>query len=655
MGVEKMAGNDIILEYSEEKTKADEMVRKYDTESRFRSGLGGWRGLLISVWLVLMSLFQLYTSTYGLMTTNIQRTYHLGFAMAAIFFLYPSRRGSPRDRFSVPDMLLAAASLVVNGYLIVNFNAIVSRGAKVTVIEYYLGIAAILLVLEAGRRVLGYGLPVLASVFLLYCHYGRYAPGLFMHRGYPVERIIQHMYLVPEGIYGTALGVSATFVFLFILFGAFLNESGGAQFFNDLALSAAGRMTGGPAKVAIFASGLLGTINGSSIANTATTGAFTIPLMKKVGYKPYFAGAVEAAASPGGQIMPPVMGAAAFIMSEFLGVSYAWIIKAAIVPAILYYFGIFMSVHFVAKKEKLKGLPREMLPDIKTVMKSRGHLIVPIIIVIFLLVTGRTPVFSAFWGTLSVIAVSCIRKETRMSPSKILAALEAGARSALGVAIACAIVGFVIGTSSLTGLGLTISNNLVELAGGNVLLTLILAMIGSLILGMGLPTTANYIVTSTIVAPALIKLEILPIAAHMFVFYFGIIADITPPVCLAAFTGAGIAGASPAKTGLTATKLAIAAFILPYMFVYSPQLLLQDVTLGGMIGILVTSVIGIACVAGSTMGYFITNDNLLERVLLLASGLLMIKPGLTTDIIGFALAGIVVLWQLQRKKRQTGS
>jgi len=411
-------------------------------------------------------------------------------------------------------------------------------------------------------------------------------------------------------------------------------------------------MTGGPAKVAIFASGLLGTINGSSIANTATTGAFTIPLMKKVGYKPYFAGAVEAASSTGGQIMPPVMGAAAFIMSEFLGVSYAWIIKAAIVPAILYYFGIFMSVHLVAKKERLKGLPRDILPDFKTVMKTRGHLVVPIVVVIFLLVTGRTPVFSAFWGTLSVIAVSSLRKETRMGPARILAALEAGARSALGVAIACAIVGFVIGTSSLTGLGLTISNNLVELAGGNVLLTLVLAMIGSLILGMGLPTTANYIVTSTIVAPALVKLGILPIAAHMFVFYFGIIADITPPVCLAAFTGAGIAGASPAKTGLTATKLAIAAFILPYMFVYSPQLLLQDVTLGGMISILATSVIGIACVAGSTMGYFIINDNLLERILLLASGLLMIKPGHTTDIIGFALAGIVVLWQLQRKKRQ---
>src|SRR5690554_1231091 len=315
-----MAADENGLEFATDRAKAEDLVRKYDAESRFRSSMPGWRGRLVSVWLVIMSLFQLYTSTYGLMTTNIQRTYHLGFTMVAIFLLYPFKKTSPRDRFSVVDILFAAASLVINGYLVINFNAIVSRGARVTGVEYVLGIVAVLLVLEAGRRVLGYGLPILASVFLLYCYFGRYAPGLFMHRGFAIERIVQHMYLVPEGIYGTALGVSATFVFLFILFGAFLNESGGAQFFHDLALSAAGRMTGGPAKVAIFASGLLGTINGSSIANTATTGAFTIPLMKKVGYRPYFAGAVEATSSTGGQIMPPVMGAAAFIMAEFLAV-----------------------------------------------------------------------------------------------------------------------------------------------------------------------------------------------------------------------------------------------------------------------------------------------------------------------------------------------
>ncbi len=638
------------LDYDQEKLKADELVKKYDTESRYRDNLFGWRRKVIMIWLISMSIFQLYSSNFGLMTTNIQRTFHLGFAMFVIFLLYPGSSKSPNNRFTMMDMTLAGLSLLVNGYLIINFNNIVQRGAKVTSLEYVLGIIAILLVLEAGRRVLGYGLPILATIFLLYSYFGRYAPGLFVHRGFTVERIVQHMYLVPEGIYGVALGVSATFVFLFILFGAFLNESGGAQFFNDFALGAAGTMAGGPAKVSIFASGLLGTINGSSIANTATTGAFTIPLMKKVGYKPHFAGAVEAASSTGGQIMPPVMGAAAFIMAEFLAVPYTSIIKAALIPAILYYFGIFMSVHLVAKKENLKGLPKHMLPDIKLVMKTKGHLLLPLVIVIGLLVKGYTPVFAAFWGTVGVIGVSYLRKDTRMGIDKILKALENGAKSALGVAIACALVGFVIGTSSLTGLGLNISNNLVEMAGGHLLLTLVYAMIGCLILGMGLPTTANYIVTSTIIAPALVKLGALPIAAHLFVLYFGIMADVTPPVCLAAFTAAGISGASPSKTGLTATKLAIAAFVLPYMFIYSPQLLLQNVTFISIVSIIFTSMIGIIALAASTMNYLLTNNNIIERIVLFASGLLMVNPGLSTDIIGVSIFGLVLGLQYYRKK-----
>lgn len=633
-----------------EQAKADELLKKYETESRFRV-CTGWRGKVITFWLIGMSLFHLYTASFGLLTTNIQRTFHLGFTMVAIFLLYPATKNSPTDRFTWFDLFFAGLSLVVNGYLIVYFDAIVRRGAKVTKLEFVFGIMTIVLVLEAGRRVLGNVLPLLASIFLLYCYFGKYAPGLFEHRGYSLERIVQHMYLVPEGIYGVALGVSATYVFLFILFGSFLNESGGAKFFNDLALSLAGRMAGGPAKVAIFASGLLGTINGSSIANTATTGAFTIPLMKKVGYKPHFAGAVEASSSTGGQLMPPVMGAAAFIMTEFLGVSYTSIIKAAILPAILYYFGIFMSVHLTAKKEGLKGLPKEMLPDLKTVMYKMGHLLVPLILVIVLLIKGYTPVFSAFWGTISVLAISYVKKETRMDIKKILKALEFGARSALGVAIACAIVGFIIGTSSLTALGLNISNNLVELAGGNLLLTLVFAMIGCLILGMGLPTTANYIVTSTIIAPALIKLGVLPIAAHFFVFYFGIMADVTPPVCLAAFTGAGIAGADPNKTGFTATKLSIAAYLLPYMFVYSPQLLLQNVNFSSLIILLLTSIIGIIALAGGTMNYLLTNNNIVERLLLILSGIMMIKPGLETDIIGATILGFVLLSQLYRTKR----
>ncbi|MDY0091270.1 MAG: TRAP transporter permease [Candidatus Vecturithrix sp.] len=629
----------------------EDIVKKYDSEARFRQ-LSGWQARLVSVWLILMSLFHLYASSIGLLTTNIQRTMHLMFTMVPIFLLYPAWKRSPRHRFSSVDVLLAGASFVVNMYLVLYFDNIVERGAKVTELEYWFGILAILLVLEAGRRVLGKSLPLLAIFFLCYCFLGRYFPGSFAHRGFTLKRVVQHIYLVPEGIYGVALGVSATFVFLFILFGAFLNETGGAKFFNDLALGAAGTMPGGPAKVSIFASGLLGTINGSSIANTATTGAFTIPLMKKVGYKPHFAGAVEAAASTGGQIMPPVMGAAAFIMAEFLSVPYTTIIMAAIIPAILYYFCIFMSVHFVAKKEGLQGLSRDMLPNVKQVVIGRGHLVLPLLVIIFLLIRKYTPVFAAFWGTISVIAVSYLRRETRMSFRKLLVALEFGARSALGVAIACAVVGFVIGTSSLTGLGLAISNNLVELAGGRLFLTLVYAMIGCLVLGMGLPTTANYIVTSTIIAPALGRLGVLPIAAHMFVFYFGIMADVTPPVCLAAFTGAGIAGANPTKTGLTATKLSIAAFILPYIFVYQPQLLLENVTFFSILPILFTAIIGILSVAGATMGFVSLPATLPERLALFVGGIMLLIPDFRTDILGLVIFFVVVGLQYLRGKTQ---
>ncbi|MDZ4163567.1 MAG: TRAP transporter permease [Smithellaceae bacterium] len=649
-----MTADKTVLDNSREIAKAEELVKKYDTESRFRN-LTGWRGQIVTLWLIAMSLFHLYAASVGTLTTNIQRTWHLLFAMVAVFLLYPSRaKEAQKDKFSWLDLLLALAAVIVNGYLILFFDQIVMRGAKVTPVEFVLGLIAIIILLEAGRRVLGWGLPILAAIFLLYCYYGRYAPGLFQHRGYPLERIIQHMYVVPEGIYGVALGVSATFVFLFILFGAFLNTSGGAKLFNDLAMATAGRMGGGPAKVAIFASGLLGTINGSSIANTATTGAFTIPLMKKVGYKPHFAGAVEATASTGGQIMPPVMGAAAFIMTEFLSVPYTTIMKAAMLPAILYFFSVFMSVHFTAKKDNLQALPREMIPDARKVFKSMGHLFLPLVLVIALLIIGYTPVFAAFWGTVSVFAVSWLRKETRMNIPKLLAALRDGARGALGVAIACALVGFIIGASSLTGLGLMVSNNFMELAGGMLLPALIFAMIACLILGMGLPTTANYIVTATIIAPALVKMGVMPIAAHFFVFYFGIMADITPPVCLAAFTGAGIAGASPMRTGITATTLALAAFILPYMFVYNPQLLLQGVHFFEFLPLLATALVGIIALAAGTMNYLLTDDTIPERIVLIGGGVCMIYPGWTTDLIGFSALTLVIILQFVRKKRLAG-
>ena len=426
---------------------------------------------------------------------------------------------------------------------------------------------------------------------------------------------------------------------MFIIFGAFLGKSGGAKFFNELALALAGGSPGGPAKVAVVASGLLGTINGSSVANVATTGTFTIPLMKKVGYAPHYAGAVEACASTGGQLMPPIMGAGAFIMSEFLNIPYLSIAAAAVIPALIYYTAIFTNVHVRARRDGLEGISKDELPVARDVMRRDGHLLIPVIVIIVTLLMKYTPLRAGFIGVVTVILVSALKKNTRMSLRDNLEALVEGARGALGVALACALVGFIVGTSSLTSLGLTISNNIIEMSGGSLLLTLIMAMVACLVLGMGLPTTANYIVCSTIIAPALIGMKVLPLSAHLFVFYFGIMADLTPPVCLAAFTGAGIAGASPAKTGVTATKIALASYLLPYCFVYNPMLLLQDVQPVELAVLVLSAVLGVVALAGALEGWFCRDLRSYERVFFGLCALAAIHPNMAISCA--AIVGIV--------------
>ena len=596
---EKESKNESLLDkVSMDEAQVSSLVEKYDAESRYRR-LTGWQGIFISLWLAAMSLFHLYTAGIATLPITIQRAVHLTFAVVAVYILFPASQRANKHSTPWYDWILAIAAGCVTGYIIFFFNEIARRGAEPKEYEIYLGIAAIILVLEAGRRVVGNVLPCMSVLFLLYCYFGNYVPGIFQIRGYPISRIIQHMYLTPEGIFGLALGVSATFVIVFIIFGAYLSQSGGAKFFNELALALAGNKPGGPAKVAVVASGLLGTINGSSVANVATTGTFTIPLMKKVGYPPYYAGAVEACASTGGQLMPPIMGAGAFIMSEFLNIPYLSIAAAAIIPAMIYYTAIFTNVHIRARKQRLSGIPKEELPSVKGVMKSDGHLIIPVIVIIVTLLMKYTPLRAGFIGVVSVILVSSLKKNTRMSLKDNFNALVEGARGGLGVALACALVGFIVGTSSLTSLGLTISNNIIDISGGKLLLTLVMAMVACLVLGMGLPTTANYIVCSTIIAPALVGMNVIPIAAHLFVFYFGIMADLTPPVCLAAFTGAGIAGASPAKTGVTATRIALASYLLPYCFVYNPMLLLQHVEPVELAVLVVSALLGVVALAGS--------------------------------------------------------
>ncbi len=622
----------LIDDVSMDETVVTDLIEKYDVESRFRR-LSGWQGKFITVWLSAMSLFHLYTAGLATIPITTQRSIHLTFAIVAVYLLFPATRKGSKTNTPWYDWLLAIAAGAVIGYIVVFFNEIARRGADPLPREIWLGVAAVVLVIEAGRRVVGNVLPCLALFFLGYCYFGNYAPGLFQIRGYSVSRIIQHMYLTPEGIFGVALGVSATFVIVFIIFGAFLGQSGGARFFNELALALAGGSPGGPAKVAVVASGLLGTINGSSVANVATTGTFTIPLMKKVGYPPYYAGAVEACASTGGQLMPPIMGAGAFIMSEFLGIPYLTIAAAAVIPALLYYTAIFTNVHMRAMSTNLTGLPKNLLPDIKEVMKKDGHLLIPILVVVATLLMKYTPLKAGFTGVIAVIVVSALKPHTRMNAQSLVNALVEGSRGALGVALACALVGFVVGTSSLTSLGLTISNNIIAISGGNLVLTLIMAMVACLVLGMGLPTTANYIVCSTIIAPALVGMKVMPIAAHLFVFYFGIMADLTPPVCLAAFTGAGIAGASPAKTGVTATRIALASYLLPYVFVYNPMLLLQNVVFFDLAVLVISALLGVISLSAALEGWLYRNLKAWERVVMGCASLTAIHHDITLSIV----------------------
>jgi TRAP transporter 4TM/12TM fusion protein len=630
------------------------LVSKYDNESPSRN-VKGLPGRAVSVFAVLFSVYQLYASFVTPFPDQVHRAVHLSFGLGLIFILFPAWKKSERLKEKVPwyDLLLSLAGIGVGLYWLLNYDALFTRIGNFSTADLIIGGAAMVLVLLAAYRVAGIPIVVIAIVFLFYAYLGPYMPGFLEHRGVSLERLVSQMYFTTEGILGTPISVSATYIFLFILFGAFLEKTGVGDYFNDLAMVVAGRRIGGPAKVTIFSSALQGTISGSSVANVVTSGSFTIPLMKRLGYRPAFAGAVEASSSTGGQIMPPIMGAAAFLMAEFTGIPYAKVALGALIPALLFFAGIWIMVHFEAKRLGLRGLSREELPAVKDVLKKL-YLLLPIVAIITFLMMGMTPIRSAIYGIVSVVLVGAVRKETRMSLKDIWKALEEGARTALGVIAATATAGMIVGVVTLTGLGLKFANGLIDLSGGILILTLIFTMLASLVLGMGSPTTANYIITSTIAAPAIVSLGVpVPVlAAHMFVFYFGIVADITPPVALASFAAAGIAKASPLKTGAESTRLSIAAFIIPYMFIFSPQMLLIDTNIWEAIGILITSLVGMIGVSVGLIGYWMRSMKVWERIAAGAAGLLLIDPGWVTDLIGFGL--MAVLFGLQSKAAGIG-
>lgn len=484
----------------------NELIAKYDKESSFRQFAGPMKWITF-VLLVLFSVYQLSSSLFLTLPPQIHRPIHLAFGLGLVFLLYSGRSKSDNNKVGIINIILSVVAVIVSLYWVYDYEGLVVRTGNYTTLDLVVGGAAILLVLEAARRVVGLPISIIAVVFLLYTYLGPYMPGFLEHRGSDIDRIIGHSYYTMEGILGTPLGVSSTFIFLFILFGAFLEKTGVGEYFNDLSLVIAGRRIGGPAKVAVFSSALQGTISGSSVANVVTSGAFTIPMMKRLGYRPEFAAAVEASSSTGGQIMPPIMGAAAFLMAEFINVPYLEVAKSATLPAILFFVGIWIMVHFEAKRLGLRGLTKEEMPEKKEVLK-KIYLLLPILVIIGVLMTGYSAERSAIIGIVSVIVVGAFRKETRMSIADILEALASGARVALGVVAATAAAGIIVGTVTLTGIGLKLANGLIDLAGGNLLMTLFFTMIASLILGMGTPTTANYIITSTIAAPALIQLGV---------------------------------------------------------------------------------------------------------------------------------------------------
>ena len=635
-----------------DKERAEAVLKKYDKDSDTME-YKGIMAKIVSAIAITFSIFQLYTATFGVLDAQLQRAVHLGFGLALVYLLYPTRKSWSRTKLHPFDLLLAILGAAAPAYILIEYNQLVMRSGLVTTPDLVVGILGILLVVEATRRVVGIPMVTVVLLFLAYAFAGPYMPGVLAHRGLTLSQLVGHLFFTTEGIFGIPLGVSSTFIFLFILFGAYLESTGLGKFFIDLANSIAGWASGGPAKVAVLSSGLMGTVSGSSVANVVGTGSLTIPMMKTLGYHKNFAGAVEAAASTGGQLMPPVMGAAAFLMAEFVGVPYIDIVKAAVIPALLYFTGVWLGVHFEAKRSNLKGLPREQLPKMSRLLVERGHLAIPLVVIVYLLVTGYTPMRAALVAIVLSIICSALRKSTRMKPIEIVRGLDKGARNVLSVLVACASAGIVIGVVTKTGVGLKLASGLLTLSGGMLLPTMFFTMITAIVLGMGVPTTANYVITSTIAAPASIQMGGPVLAAHMFVFYFGIIADVTPPVALAAFAGAGIAGGNALRTGVNAAKLAIAAFIIPYMFVLSPVILMIDATIPGLVVTTVTAIIGMIALSSALIGYLADNCRIYERILLIAGGLLLIDPGTVTDLTGIAIFAIILFFQIERKKKRT--
>lgn len=648
-------------EMSEE--EKEKLLEQFDKESKTRKFGSPVLKKAYRVFAIIVTLYHLiFASGLYMPETLKHRSIHVGMILILAFALYPATKKASRKVIAWYDYALMALSAAVPIYMCMDYFNIINRAGKPNNMDVIIGTILTLIVLEATRRVCGMALPIIAIIFMIYSLMGSKQglipidiPGIFLHRGYTWQKLMSHFFSNTEGIYGSSVNVASTYIFLFIAFGEVMNKCGMGQFFNDFANAIAGGTKGGPAKVAVVASGLLGMINGAAVAVVVTTGSFTIPLMKKSGYDDEFAGAVVATGSVGGQLMPPVMGAAAFIMADTLGMKYNELLVSAIIPAVIYYMGILFQIQMRAEKMGMKGTPKDQLPKMSNVMKEYGHLALPIIFLVYMLFfSGKTVIMAAFYTIVFTIIVAQCRKNTRMSVQDILDAMVASAKSTVSVAIACACVGIIVGSCSITGFALNMANTIISIGGKSLMFTLVFTMVTCMILGMGLPSIPSYIITSTIAAPALVQLGIPALVAHMFCFYFAMFANLTPPVALAAFAAAGIAGGSPMKTGWASVKLALAGFILPYMFVYNTDLLLLDTPIAKAVQVALTAAVGVFLISVAVEGFLFNKVNIVLRIVSLVGAYLLIDSGLMTDLIGIAIFAVVIIFQKTiAKKRAT--
>lgn len=629
--------------------RAQRLLEEKEAESRTRTYTGPM-GKAVTVLLCLWTAFQLYFSTVGPISAVNLRAVHCIFLLAFTFLLYPTRKKEKRVRRLPPvwDLALILLSVLTFGYLILNYTRIAQNGGRVTRLELILAGIALALAFEAARRASG-NLAVLAALFLAYNWFGAYLPGRLGHNGFTLKRVLSVQFWGTQGLLGTGVGVSATYIFLFVVFGAFLKYSGFSKFINDFSLTLVGQTPGGPAKVAVLASALMGMINGSAIANVATTGTITIPLMKQTGYKKEFAGAVEAAASTGGQFCPPIMGAVGFVMAEFLNLSYTYVMLAAVVPAFLYYLGLLFAVHFEAKRLGLSGLSKENIPDAMKVLREQGHLAIPLAVLIALMCMGYTPLYAAVIAIAATVAASWLRKDTRMTWDKIVAACAEGARGAVSVGVCCIIIGVIIGTVTLTSLGLNMGYLILSVAeNASIYVTGLLVMVMSTILGMGVPGVAAYVIVQAVAVPVLLEVGVLPIAAHMFCLIYACLSNITPPVAMSSYVAAGIAGSNQTKTGLLSVRLGLVGFLIPFFFLDNPVLLIgadPAATLAGSLWAFFTASVGTVALVGGLEGWFVRRASWPERAVLVAVAPLMLYPGAATDVTGFALLAAVIALQ----------